>query len=109
MKGYQIFGCKFPFTLFYRVDGGVSMNDFVCQQLADGTGKTVERSTCSQGSILGITYAVGLNCGLWKDFQALKKLRTIDRLFQPNPPRYQHLHYHLKNWLKAVEHFSNWY
>lgn len=45
----------------YRVDGGVSKNDFLCQTLADITGVRVERSKFSESSALGAAFVAGLN------------------------------------------------
>lgn len=48
----------------YRIDGGVSANDFVLQLLADLTGLDVERATTTEMSILGVAFLAGLQCGM---------------------------------------------
>jgi len=52
--------------LFFRVDGGVSKNDFVMQSLADSTGLEVERPASIEMSILGVAFLAGLQCGKQK-------------------------------------------
>lgn len=49
--------------MFFRVDGGVSKNDFVMQSLADSTGLEVERPVSVEMSILGVAFLAGLQCG----------------------------------------------
>ncbi|XP_012158062.1 putative glycerol kinase 5 [Ceratitis capitata] len=90
-----------------RVDGGVSHNDFVCQLLADATGSCVERATSIESSILGATYMVGYNCGLWNSFDKLRRLRQIERTFMPRPEYYTSIRKHIVIWLKAIERFKN--
>jgi len=52
--------------LFFRVDGGVTKNDFVMQSLADSTGLEVERPVSVEMSILGVAFLAGLQCGTKK-------------------------------------------
>ncbi|XP_013115565.2 putative glycerol kinase 5 [Stomoxys calcitrans] len=92
-----------------RVDGGVSRNDFVCQFLADATGIYVERSSNAESSIMGASYAAGINFGLWQSHQDVAQFRTIDRCFVPNIKKHSPIRERLKVWLKAVERFSHWY
>lgn len=49
--------------IFFRIDGGVSKNDFVMQSLADMTGLEVERPVSVEMSILGAAFLAGLQCG----------------------------------------------
>lgn len=48
----------------FRVDGGVSQNDFVMQLLADLTGREVERPVSIEMSILGVAFLAGLQHGM---------------------------------------------
>lgn len=50
---------------FFRVDGGVSQNNFICQLLADMTGLTVERSKNAEMTVLGVVFLTGLNFGTY--------------------------------------------
>lgn len=49
--------------LCFRVDGGVSKNDFIMQSLADLTGLEVERPVSIEMSILGVAFLAGLQYG----------------------------------------------
>lgn len=50
--------------LLFRVDGGVSKNDFIMQLLADSTGLEVERPVSIEMSIFGVAFLAGLQCGI---------------------------------------------
>lgn len=45
------------------MDGGVSLNDFMLQLLADMTGLVVERPANAEMAILGVSFLSGLQCG----------------------------------------------
>jgi glycerol kinase len=49
--------------VFVRIDGGVSRNDFIVQQIANLTGKLIERRTSSEMSAFGIAFLSGLYSG----------------------------------------------
>lgn len=59
----------FPITLkfpLYRVDGGVSRNDYICQTIANVTSTTVVRmknSNKTEVSCLGAAFMAGLSSG----------------------------------------------
>ncbi|KAJ8670409.1 hypothetical protein QAD02_001668 [Eretmocerus hayati] len=92
-----------------RVDGGVSLNDFIMQLLADLTGLEVERSTSSEMSIFGVAFLAGLHKGIWKSKDDILKIRQVQEVFHPNKERlaeYQNL---IQDWRRAVERFKNWY
>jgi len=61
----------FILSLFFRVNGGVSKNDFVMQSLADSTGLEVERPVSVEMSILGVAFLAGLQCGTKKFYLLL--------------------------------------
>ncbi|XP_053952669.1 putative glycerol kinase 5 [Anastrepha ludens] len=92
-----------------RVDGGVSRNDFVCQLIADATGVCVERAVFAESSIMGASYMVGFNIGLWNSFHDLHKFRQIDRAFEPRPEFYLSIRESYMVWMKAIERFGKWY
>lgn len=96
-------------TCYFRVDGGVSRNDFVCQLLADATGICVERATSIESSILGATYMAGYNIGLWNSFANLHKLRQIEHTFEPQPQYHLAIRERMRDWMKAIKRFENWY
>jgi len=51
-------------VFIFRVDGGVSNNDFIMQSLADSTGLEVERPVSVEMSIYGVAFLAGLQCGM---------------------------------------------
>lgn len=50
-------------NIYFRVDGGVSSNDFIAQMCADLTGVPVERAESIEMSALGAAYMAGLYSG----------------------------------------------
>ena len=51
-------------VLFYRLDGGVSRNNFLVQQISDILQKPIHRSTHSEMTSLGAAFIAGLSAGL---------------------------------------------
>lgn len=94
---------------FLRIDGGVSRNNFLCQFLADVSGKSIERAQYTESSVMGVMYAVGLKSGLWNDFKDLEKFRKIEHTFKPNEDVYSDLRARFLEWKLAVERFGTWY
>ncbi|MCB9766813.1 MAG: glycerol kinase GlpK [Candidatus Omnitrophica bacterium] len=66
-----------------KVDGGAVKNDLLCQVLADTLGFPVIRPVVQETTALGAAFAAGLAVGFWKDFEEIKKLWKIDRVFEP--------------------------
>lgn len=92
-----------------KVDGGVSKNDFICQFLADLVGINVERAVNSESSVLGSAYIAGLNSGIWKSREDLKKFRVIDKVFKPRTENRMEIQSRMKIWEKSVARFKEWY
>lgn len=67
-----------------KVDGGVSMNDTICQVIADFTNIKVERPKNIEMSCLGAAYLAGLNSGVWKTKDDIKQLYQVDKVFYPS-------------------------
>jgi len=65
------------------VSGGVSQNKFVCQFLANITGKTVIRSPNVETASLGVALFSGLKSGFWSK-EDLKKLVRRGTEFRPS-------------------------
>lgn len=56
----------------YRVDGGVSRNDYICQTIANVTSTTVVRmknNNRTEVSCLGAAFMAGLSSGLYLVFK----------------------------------------
>lgn len=97
------------FCWFFRLDGGVSRNNFICQFLADASGIHVERASNSESSIMGATYAAGINLGLWQNFNDVVKFRKVERVFEPNIDNFAIVRDRMDIWLKAIDRFGCWY
>jgi len=53
--------------VLFRIDGGVSRNNFIVQLIANLTSKTIERRTSSEMSAFGIAFLAGMQSG--KEFK----------------------------------------
>ncbi|GBP00524.1 Putative glycerol kinase 5 [Eumeta japonica] len=92
-----------------KLDGGVSRNNFVCQFLADASGIHVERASNPESSVMGATYAAGINMGLWKTFNDVIKFRDVECVFEPNRENFLVIRERMNTWLKAINRFGVWY
>lgn len=92
-----------------RVDGGVSVNDFICQAIADLCGITVERSVNAEATALGIAYLCALNMDMIKDTDVLSKLYKCSRTFKPRLQCHEQILKSMLKWESAVERFKNWH
>ena len=66
-----------------RVDGGMVVNEWLCQFLADMLDTPVERPTVTETTALGAAYLAGLKVGVFEDLDAISRAWTRDRLFEP--------------------------
>jgi len=66
-----------------RVDGGASVNDFLCRFQADILGLPVLRPKTVETTSLGAAYLAGLGAGLWESTAAIERLRVDERRFRP--------------------------
>lgn len=66
-----------------RVDGGMVVNDWFCQFLADTLGVPVERPKVIETTALGAAYLAGLSCGMFDSIEAVERAWARDRLFEP--------------------------
>jgi glycerol kinase len=66
-----------------RVDGGLVVNDWAMQFLADMLGVTVERPAVTETTALGAAYLAGMAAGVYGDSDDLAKLWRSDRRFEP--------------------------
>jgi glycerol kinase len=67
-----------------RVDGGMAVNDWAMQFLADMTGVPVERPVVTETTSLGAAYLAGLAIGLYESTEALAARWRRERLFVPD-------------------------
>ena len=66
-----------------RVDGGMVVNDWLCQFLADMLDRPVERPVVVETTALGAAYLAGLAAGLYGSLEAVSEAWRLDRRFEP--------------------------
>jgi len=72
-----------------RVDGGASVNDFLCRFQADILGIPVLRPKTVETTSLGAAYLAGLGAGVWESTSAIERLAVDERKFTPAMTRGQ--------------------
>jgi glycerol kinase len=84
-----------------RVDGGMVVNDFVTQSLADILKLAVVRPATVETTALGAAFAAGLQAGVYDSLDAISRLWEAERRFEPrlDGGRADALY---KGWLEAV-------
>lgn len=88
-----------PTTL--RVDGGMSANNLMLQNLADLLGCEVSRPKITETTALGAAFLAGLHCGLFSDLTDIESLWQQDRSFTPAKEKEWRNHQY-ERWLDAV-------
>lgn len=71
------------FTIL-NVDGGMSLNNFLLQFLADISGLIIERPNCIESTALGAAFLAGLGAGIYTDFNDIKKLIAAQQELKPS-------------------------
>ncbi|WP_419758817.1 glycerol kinase GlpK [Acidisoma sp.] len=69
--------------LVFRVDGGMSANDWTMQFLADMLEVTVERPAFRETTAMGAGYLAGLDAGLYPEPEDFARSWSMDRRFEP--------------------------
>ncbi len=69
--------------LVFRVDGGMSANDWTMQFLADMLEVTVERPAFRETTAMGAGYLAGLDAGVYPAPEAFARSWSMDRRFDP--------------------------
>jgi glycerol kinase len=90
-----------------RIDGGASLNNFLCQFQADLLGCDVVRPKVTETTALGAAYLAGLAVGTWKSTDELEALWQADTAFEPRGSR-NDMRSQIKGWHRAVERSKNW-
>ena len=90
-----------------RVDGGACASDLLMQIEADILGCTVERPVNIESTALGAAMLAGLGAGIWPNIEALSRIRSVDRRFEPDITA-QTRRARMKVWKKAVKRAKNW-
>lgn len=66
-----------------RIDGGMAVNDWMAQDLADMLGLTVERPQVTETTALGAAILAGIGAGLLKGVDEAARLWQPDQRFEP--------------------------
>ena len=69
--------------LVFRVDGGMSANDWTMQFLADMLEVTVERPAFRETTAMGAGYLAGLDAGVYPEPEEFARSWSMDRRFDP--------------------------
>jgi glycerol kinase len=84
-----------------RVDGGMVVNSWVCQFLADILDVPVERPVVTETTALGAAYLAGLAVGLYPSLESLSEVWRCERRFEPKMPAAER-HRLYAGWLDAI-------
>jgi len=89
-----------------RVDGGMAVNDWVMQFLADILNVTVDRPRITETTALGAAYLAGLQTGVYSSLEEISSLWECERQFRPDmrPSLRESLY---AGWLDAVDRVCN--
>jgi glycerol kinase len=85
-----------------KVDGGITANRFVMQFLADLLNTNVVNIGMEEVSALGAAYMAGLQKGIFRDIDQLKKLSVAEKQFSPKPDT-DKAHNSYEGWKDAVQ------
>jgi glycerol kinase len=85
-----------------RIDGGMSANDWMAQDLADMLGLEVERPAFVETTALGAAMLAGIGCGLFATLGEAAAMRGEVRRFEPAMAA-EVRERRLAGWAKAVE------
>ncbi|MEZ0066481.1 glycerol kinase [Streptacidiphilus sp. MAP12-20] len=90
-----------------KVDGGMTSNNLLMQNIADVLDVPVERPYVAETTALGAAYAAGLAVGFWPDLATLRA--NWHRAAEWTPRMEDAVRdREYKNWLKAVERTMGW-
>lgn len=99
MEAMQRDGAENLTTL--RIDGGMVVNNWVSQQLADILGVPVERPQVTETTALGAVFLAGLQAGVYASLDEIAALWQSERCFVPVMPTDKRESLY-KGWLSAV-------
>ncbi|MFD5565985.1 MULTISPECIES: glycerol kinase GlpK [Kitasatospora] len=90
-----------------KVDGGMTSNNLLMQNIADVLNVPVERPYVAETTALGAAYAAGLAVGFWDGLDTLRANWHRAAEWTPRMDDATREHEH-RNWLKAVERTMGW-
>lgn len=92
-------GAQAPSAL--RVDGGMVVNDWLVQRLADISGVSVERPDNIESTAIGAARLAGLQAGVYQSLAEMSSTWRLVRRADPNLDEQQRRR-HLSSWSAAV-------
>lgn len=84
-----------------RVDGGMVVNDWLVQFLADTLGITIERPQVTETTALGVAYLAGIQAGAFESLEQVAHLWHNEAKFEPSMPEEARERLY-SGWLEAV-------
>ena len=84
-----------------RVDGGMVVNDWLVQFLADTLGVTIERPQVTETTALGVAYLAGLQAGAFENLEQVADLWHNEAKFEPKMAEQDRERLY-SGWLEAV-------
>lgn len=90
-----------------RIDGGMTVNNLLCQLQADLLGIRVERPCVVETTALGAAYLAGLAVGVWDSLDQIAAQWTLDRTFDPLLDASERDAAYA-GWQRAVDRAKNW-
>ncbi|MFC3609533.1 glycerol kinase GlpK [Stutzerimonas tarimensis] len=84
-----------------RVDGGMVVNNWVLNFLADILGVPVERPEIIETTALGVAYLAGLQAGFYKGLDEIAELWHLNQRFEPQMPEARRSQLY-DGWIDAV-------
>ncbi|MDP1540619.1 MAG: glycerol kinase GlpK [Moraxellaceae bacterium] len=88
-----------------RIDGGMVVNNWVAQSLADIIGVPVDRPVVTETTALGAAFLAGLYVGIFKSLDEISELWHRDHRFSPNMPSEKRTGLYA-GWIDAVRRVS---
>lgn len=89
-------------TTQLRVDGGMVVNDWLLQFLADILNLTIERPKITETTALGAALLAGLQHGMFASLEQAAQSWQVQQKFEPNMSA-QSRHRHYLGWLAALD------
>ena len=84
-----------------RVDGGMVVNDWFLNHLANMLDARVDRPTCVESSALGVAYLAGLQSKVYASLDEISQMWQCDRSFEATMPKAKRDQLY-DGWLNAV-------
>ncbi len=91
-----------------RADGGVTVNTFVMQTLADLLNVPVDTAAVAESTALGAAFLAGRAIGWWTAPEDLPALRQVGMTYEPDPSQRERLVEVKRLWAEGVRRSMRW-